>query len=193
MTNNQRIAYIALLSAQAVIISLFERAIPFPFAIAPGAKLGLANIITLMALYTLPGIDTLKVVILRLILGTLFGGTISTFMYSAMGAIFSFFSMWIVKKVGSKYVSLIGVSTTGAIFHNIGQLTVASWIAQTWTVFLYLPVLSLVGILAGVATGVMANYLITHVERLNYYFYLQNSHEFVDGRGERDEASSDLG
>lgn len=177
MTNNQRIAYIALLSAQAVIIGLFERAIPFPFSIAPGAKLGLANIITLMALYTLPSIDTFKVVILRLILGTLFGGTISTFMYSAMGAMFSFISMWIVKKAGKKYVSLIGVSVTGAIFHNIGQLTVASWIAKTWTVFLYLPVLSFIGILAGVATGVMANYLLTHVEKLNYYYYLQKSSE----------------
>lgn len=193
MTNNQRIAYIALLSAQAVIIGLFERAIPFPFAIAPGAKLGLANIITLMALYTLPEIDTLKVVILRLLLSTFFGGTISTFMYSAMGAIFSFLSMLAVKKLGQNHVSLIGVSVTGAIFHNIGQLTVASWIAKTWTVFLYLPILSFIGILAGVATGVMANYLITHVEKLNYYFYLQNVHGSVDGKGERDETSSNMG
>ena len=45
MTKNQRLVYIALLAAQAVIISILERAIPFPFAFAPGAKIGLANII----------------------------------------------------------------------------------------------------------------------------------------------------
>jgi len=173
MSKNQRTAYIALLAAQAVIISLLERAIPFPFAIAPGAKLGLANIITCMALYTLSTRDTLKVIIIRLILATLLGGTISTFMYSASGAILSFIGMWAVKKLGPNRVSLIGVSTTGAILHNVGQLFVASWIAQTWTVLLYLPVLSFVGILSGIATGIMANYLLSHVEKLNYYRSLQ--------------------
>lgn len=175
MTKNQRSAYIALLAAQAVIIGLFESAIPFPFAVAPGAKLGLANIITCMALYTLPGKDVLKVVAIRLILATLLSGTISTFMYSAVGLILSFVGMWAVKRLGPQRVSLIGVSATGAILHNVGQLIVASWVAQTWTVLLYLPVLSFVGILAGIATGIMANYLLTHVEKLQYYRYLQDA------------------
>ncbi|WP_226038358.1 Gx transporter family protein [Aquibacillus saliphilus] len=169
MTKNQRLVYIALLASQAVIISLLERAIPFPFAIAPGAKLGLANIITLMALYTLSTRDAGKVVTIRIILSTLLGGTIASFMYSASGAILSFLGMWAVKKLGPSRISLIGVSTTGAILHNVGQLVVASWIAQTWTVLLYLPVLSFVGILSGIAIGIIANYLLIHVEKLNYY------------------------
>lgn len=169
MSNNQRLVYIALLAAQAVIISLLERAIPFPFAFAPGAKLGLANIITCMALYTLSTKDAGIVVIVRLILSTLLGGTISTFMYSAAGAFLSFIGMLLVKKLGPSRVSIIGVSTTGAFLHNVGQLTVASWIAQTWTVLLYLPVLSLIGVLSGIAIGLVANYLLIHVEKLNYY------------------------
>lgn len=169
MTNNQRLVYIALLASQAVIISLLERAIPFPFAMAPGAKLGLANIITLMALYTLPTKDAAIVVAVRLLLVTLLGGTISTFMYSAAGALLSFIGMWLVKKLGPSRVSIIGVSTTGAFLHNVGQLTVASWVAQTWTVLLYLPVLSFIGILSGIAVGIAANYLLTHVEKLHYY------------------------
>ena len=80
-----------------------------------------------------------------------------------------------VKKLGPNRVSMIGVSTTGAILHNVGQLLVASLIAQTWTVLLYLPVLSFVGILAGIATGIMANFLLAHVEKLEYYMYLQQS------------------
>ncbi|RYL92476.1 Gx transporter family protein [Sporolactobacillus sp. Y61] len=175
MTKNHLSAYMALLAAQSVIISLFESAIPFPFAVAPGAKLGLANIITCMALYTLSGKNAAKVVTIRLILATLLSGTISTFMYSAAGMILSFTGMWAVKKLGPRRVSLIGVSATGAILHNVGQLIVASWIARTWTVLLYLPVLSFVGILAGVAIGIMANYLLTHVEKLQYYRYLQEA------------------
>ncbi|MCT2534301.1 Gx transporter family protein [Aquibacillus koreensis] len=169
MTKNQRLVYIALLASQAVIISLIERAIPFPFAIAPGAKLGLANIITCMALYTLSTKDAAKVVAIRIVLSTLLGGTISSFMYSASGAILSFIGMWAVKKLGPNRVSLIGVSTAGAILHNVGQLMIASWIAQTWTVLLYLPVLSFIGILSGIAIGIFANYLLNHVEKLHYY------------------------
>lgn len=169
MTNNQRLVYISLLAAQAVIITLVERAIPSPFAFAPGAKLGLANIITLMALYTLSTKDASIVVSVRLILATILGGTISTFMYSAAGALLSFIGMYIVKKLSPSRVSIIGVSTTGAFLHNVGQLIVASWIAQTWTVLLYLPVLSFVGILCGIAVGITANYLLTHVQKLHYY------------------------
>lgn len=175
MTRNERLVYISLLAAQAVIIGIVERAIPFPFAFAPGAKLGLANIITIMALYTLPVKDAAKVVGIRVVLTTLLGGTISTFMYSSAGAIISFIGMWLVKKLGPMRVSLIGVSAAGAILHNVGQLVVASFIAQTWTVLLYLPVLSFIGILAGIAIGIIANYLLQHVEKLDYYMYLQKT------------------
>jgi heptaprenyl diphosphate synthase len=173
MTKNQRLVYIALLAAQAVIISILEQAIPFPFAIAPGAKIGLANIITCMALYTLSVRDAGKVVAIRLILAALLGGNLSSFMYSASGALLSFVGMLVVKQLGPERISLIGVSVAGAVMHNVGQLLIASWIAQTWTVLLYLPVLSFIGILSGIAIGIIANYLLTHVEKLLYYKYLR--------------------
>src|SRR5690625_2078767 len=178
MTKNQRLVYISLLAAQAVIISLLERAIPFPFAIAPGAKLGLANVITCVALYTLSTKDAAKVVVIRLVLAALLGGTISTFMYSSAGAVLSFIGMWSVKKLGPSRVSLVGVSVTGAVLHNLGQLLIASSIAQTWTVLLYLPVLSFIGILSGIAIGIFANYLLTHIEKLHYYQYLNEFHNY---------------
>ncbi|VDK13897.1 hypothetical protein OAL24_00696 [Oenococcus sicerae] len=78
--------YISLLCAQGVIIGLIERMIPFPFAFAPGAKLGLANIITILSLYTLPVSESFLLMMMRLILTSLLGGTMSTFLYSAAGA-----------------------------------------------------------------------------------------------------------
>lgn len=163
MTRTQKMIYIALLSAQAVVLGLVENAIPFPFALAPGAKLGIANLITLIAIYTLPIKDSFKVVMIRLVMTSLLGGTLSTFMYSFMGAMFSYLGMLLVKFLGQSKVSVIGVSATGGILHNVGQLFMASIIAQTWTVLLYLPVLSFVGILAGVAIGIAGNYLLEYV------------------------------
>ncbi|MEC6749106.1 Gx transporter family protein [Marinilactibacillus sp. XAAS-LB27] len=159
MTKTQKLIYISLLSAQAVILGLIERSIPFPFAFAPGAKLGIANLITIVAIYTLPFKDSMKVVGMRLLMTTLLGGTISTLLYSAAGAILSFLGMVFVETTGGKKVSIIGVSATGGILHNLGQLFVASFIAQTWTVLLYLPVLSFMGILSGIAIGISANFL----------------------------------
>lgn len=169
MTRNQKLVYIALLAAQAVVLSLVERSIPFPFAFAPGAKLGIANLITIVAIFTLPLKDSFTVVWMRLIMTTLLGGTLSTFMYSCAGALLSYVGMLAVKQLGPKRVSIIGISATGGILHNVGQLVVASWISQTWTVMLYLPILSFMGILSGIAIGIAANYLMTHVRTLKNF------------------------
>ncbi|WP_373788312.1 Gx transporter family protein [Jeotgalibaca porci] len=163
MKKNTRLIYISLLAAQGVVITLLERSFPFPFAFAPGAKLGLANIITILAIFTLPAKDSLKVVWMRLLVSTLLGGTLSTFLYSFAGAFLSYFGMLSVRRLGPKHVSLIGVSATGGILHNVGQLVVASTIAQSFSVMLYLPVLAITGIFSGIAVGIAANYLMEHV------------------------------
>ena len=169
MNKNKRLIYISLLAAQGVVITMLERAIPFPFAFAPGAKLGLANIITLLAIFTLPYKDSLKVVWMRLLISTLLGGTLSTFLYSFAGAFLSYGGMLLVRLLGPKRVSMIGISATGGILHNVGQLAMASLIAQSFSVMLYLPILSMTGIFSGVAVGVAANYLLEHVSTIRQF------------------------
>ena len=160
--------YIALLCAQGVIIGLLERMIPFPFAFAPGAKLGLANLITIISLFTMSIPDSFILMCLRLLLTTLLGGTLSTFLYSGAGAVLSWFGMLLIKQLGEKRVS---ISAAGGILHNVGQLLVASLIAQSWTVMLYLPVLAFMGILAGIAVGIAANFLFEHIDILRRLRY----------------------
>ena len=169
MNKNKRLIYISLLAAQGVVITMLERAIPFPFAFAPGAKLGLANIITLLAIFTLPYKDRFKVVWMRLLISTLLGGTLSTFLYSFAGAFLSYGGMLLVRLLGPKRVSMIGISATGGILHNVGQLAMASLIAQSFSVMLYLPILSVTGIFSGVAVGVAANYLLEHVSTIRQF------------------------
>lgn len=161
--------YISLLVAQAVVIGLIENMIPYPFGFAPGAKLGLANLITIIAIFTLNKKETTTLIALRLALTTLLGGTVSTFLYSFSGAVLSYLGMLLVKALGPKRVSIIGISATGGFMHNVGQLVVASIIAQSWTVMLYLPVLSFLGILSGIAIGITANYLFLHVKTLQKF------------------------
>ncbi len=170
MSKTTKMMYIALLSAFAVALSLIEGIFPSPFPFAPGAKLGLSNIITLVAMFTLPYKDSFAVVWIRLLLATLLGGTFSTFLYSFAGAMLSYFSMLLIRLLGPERVSVIGISATGGIMHNVGQLIVASTIARSFSVMLYLPVLSFFGIIAGAVVGLAVNYLLEHVSHIEKMF-----------------------
>lgn len=169
MKNTIKMVYIALLVAQALVLHLFESMIPMPF-ITPGAKLGLSNLITVIALYTLDRKrDAFLVVSLRIILSTMFGGSLSTLMYSMAGGILSFVAMVMIKEVFKDKVSIIGVSASGAVFHNVGQLLVAAGILHNIWVTLYLPILSIAGIGTGIFVGIAANYLTKHLQKIPYF------------------------
>ena len=117
----------------------------------------------------MPKRDSFLLILLRLILTTLLGGTVSTFLYSMSGSLLSYFGMLLVKQLGPKRVSIIGISAAGGFLHNVGQLVTASWIAQSWSVMLYLPVLAFFGILSGIAIGIAANYLLQRVDTLRRF------------------------
>lgn len=166
MNKTFRLVFISLLAAQALLLYGIESLLPLPF-IAPGAKLGLANLITVIALYTLPGKkDVLGVLFLRLLLSALFFGGLSAFIYSVAGATLSLLSMIAVKEIGRDKVSIIGVSAAGAVFHHIGQLLVASAIVENTALMLYLPLLSATGIGTGIFIGIAANFAVRHLEKL---------------------------
>lgn len=163
MSRTQKIVYISLLAAQATVISLVEGMLPNLLAFAPGAKIGLANIVTMVAIFSLSYKDSFKVVTMRLLLTSILGGTLSTFMYSFAGSYLSYFGMLLIRSLGPKRVSFIGISTTGGILFNVGQLAVASLIARSFTVMLYLPILSFAGILAGIIVGIVGNFMIKNI------------------------------
>ena len=166
MRKTSRLVYVGLLVAQALVLHIIERMIPVPF-VTPGAKLGLANLVTVIALYTLDSKkDAFLVILLRLTLSTMFGGSLSSFMYSAAGGTLSFLAMLAIKEIFKDKVSIVGVSSAGAIFHNIGQLIIASAIVNNIAVMLYLPILSVVGIVTGIFIGITANYVVNHLKKL---------------------------
>lgn len=161
-----KMVYMSLLISLALILFTVERSIPTPF-LTPGAKLGLANLIIMISIYTLDSYkEAFIVLVLRIILSTMFGGGLSTLLYSISGGILSFTVAIILKELLKDKVSIIGVSAAAAFFHNVGQLIVASLILENIGVFLYLPVLSFVGIITGIFIGICSNYCLVHLKKL---------------------------
>lgn len=168
MQTNKKL-FIAMLAAQAVIISVIERFIPAPFAFAPGAKLGLGNLISLIAIFSLPIKDSVKVVLIRLSLTTFLAGGFSSFLYAFSGTMLSYGGMLAAKQLGPKRVSLIGISTLGGMLHNLGQLLVFATIARSYYALNYLPILAFSGILSGFVVGLAGHFLLKKITPLRAY------------------------
>jgi heptaprenyl diphosphate synthase len=177
MKKTQKLTFLSVLVAQALILYLVERMLPIPF-IAPGAKLGLSNIITIVCLYLFTFKDAFIVIILRIILSTLFGGSLSSFLYSIAGGLLSLVTMYLIKRLGKEYISIIGVSITGAFFHNVGQVLVAALIIQNINIVVYLPVLAVAGLGTGFFVGITSRYLMLYVKKLPFYSVINNNKSF---------------
>ena len=160
----RRITEIALFTAVALIIHVLEAQIP-PLVPIPGIKPGLSNIITVFALYRLKKRDAVTIVALRVLLGSMFGGSLSALMYSAAGSVLSLCVMLPLSyKLPPKYMFLMSV--LGAVCHNLGQILTAMLVTQTPSLIMYLPVLVLSACISGLFTGLCDTVL---YDRLSKY------------------------
>ena len=145
-----RLTELAMLTALALIIFIVELQIPAPFPI-PGVKLGLANIITVYAIYHYRTKEVLGIVLVRILLGSLFSGNMMALLYSMAGGLLCLLGLVLLKSILSpKYIWICSV--LGAVLHNVGQIGIACLIAG-WGMLLYLPYLLVSGCLAGAFTG----------------------------------------
>ncbi len=141
-----------MLIALALALSYLERFIPLQLIVPlPGVKLGLANIVTLLALYLLGAKCAFAILIPRCILGAVFGGGITGLLFSMTGGILAMAVMALCRKV--RIFSVYGVSILGAAAHNVGQILAAMAVLGSVYVAGYLPYLLLVAIVTGLATG----------------------------------------
>ena len=146
-----RITRLALLTAIALTIFLVEAQLPALTAI-PGIKLGLANIVTVYAVFDLGPGDALLVLSGRVFLGAVFSGQPMTLIYSAAGGFLSWCVLCLLKKLLTGE-QLWLASPAAAVFHNLGQLLAAAAVMRTWAVMAYLPYLIIAAVLAGLFTG----------------------------------------
>lgn len=138
--------------ALALALSYAERFIPLQLVIPmPGIKLGLANVVTLVALYRLKSRYAFAILIPRCILGAVFGGGITGLMFSLTGGVLALVTMSLSKK--ASLFSVYGVSVLGAAAHNIGQIFAAVVLLRSVYVAAYLPWLLIAAIVTGILTG----------------------------------------
>ncbi|MEG0216121.1 MAG: Gx transporter family protein [Hungatella sp.] len=154
-------ALYGMLIALAFILSYLEAMIPLPIPI-PGVKLGLANLVTMVALYTVGVRGTIVVSLIRIVLTGFTFGNLFSMIYSLSGSIVSLLLMMLCKK--SNWFSSIGVSIAGGIGHNIGQMIIAAFVVQTAGVFYYLPALLVAGVVAGTLIGILGGMVTKRIQ-----------------------------
>ena len=156
----RRVALTGLLAALALIFSYVEALVPFNAGV-PGIKLGLANLVPLIILYRLDARYAFAANLIRVFLaGLLFSGMFAA-LYSLAGSVTSFLVMYLLKK--TNLFSVIGVSTAGGVFHNIGQLCVAILAVSGPQLIHYLPVLIISGMAAGIIVGIGGTILLDRI------------------------------
>ena len=159
----KRLARLSVLTAVALIIFIVELQIPNPFPI-PGIKLGLANIVTVYAVYRYRALEVAMMVGVRITLGSVFSGNIMALLYSACGSFLCLLGMLFLKRIiDEKHLWI--ASAFGALLHNTGQMAAALLVTQTTSLLLYYPFLVVSGCLAGAFTGLCAQAIMPRLRR----------------------------
>lgn len=154
----KKMTFLALLSAIALTIFMVEAQIPALVPI-PGVKLGLANIVTVFAVFALGAKEGVIVLFIRIFLGAVFAGNFSTILYSAAGGACAIGVTILLRKILTKK-QLWVAGCLGAIAHSIGQMTMAILLTGTPSLAVYLPVMIAVSIVTGAFTGLCAQFLV---------------------------------
>jgi heptaprenyl diphosphate synthase len=121
-------------------------------------KLGLTNLVVMMALYKMSAKDAIALNFVRIVLVSLTFGNAFSLIYSLAGGMLSCLVMILLKKSGR--FGMLGVSVAGGVFHNIGQILVAMVLLETWQIASYVVVLWVSGVAAGVVIGILSGEIV---------------------------------
>ena len=160
--DTKKLTTLSILVSVAMILSYVESLVP-PLVAVPGVKLGLSNIATVFALYTLGAPAAVTVSLLRVMLSSLLFGNFVSLIYSLSGAILALSFMVLLRRTAA--FSSVGVSVVGGVAHNAGQIIAACIVMKNAAISLYLPPLILSGTVAGVAIGIASGVLVKKTEK----------------------------
>lgn len=154
MQKIRKMTLLANFLAIAIVLNIIESAIPvIP---VPGAKLGFANVVTLIVLYVYSFKDSSILTIARVLLVSLLTGKLlgPVFYMSIVGGALAILAMGLFKKMN--FFGILGVSVLGSVFHCVGQVIGGYFVIGSTAIVLYLPVMLFLSIPAGVVTGLIA-------------------------------------
>lgn len=153
----ERLAKMGLLLALGMILSYVEMLFPIAPSM-PGVKVGLANMLVVLLLYSYGWKYGVIYQLSRILLTAMLFGNLFSCVYSLAGAALSMAVMIGLKK--ADLLDMAGISMAGGIAHNIGQLTIACFVVQNAAVGWYLPVLLITGALSGYVIGFISEILL---------------------------------
>ena len=162
----RHIALSGLLFALAMALSFIEGSLVIP-GLLPGMKLGLANIVTVFALYQLGAGAALAILLTRCLLGGLFAGNLSAMLFSVLGGLTAMLVMIFLRRLPK--LSVYGVSIGGAAAHNIGQMAAAVITLGSTMVLGYLPFLLAVSLFTGALTGFITALLLRATRHIRFH------------------------
>lgn len=166
MNFSSRTAHLAqygILIALAFILSWLETFLPNPLeGMVPGIKLGLANLVVIIALFRLGFPAATVISLLRVLLTAFTFGNLSMLFYSLAGAALSLLSMKLLQH--SHRFSATGISIIGGLSHNIGQVIVAMLILGSNLIY-YLPYLIIGGCVSGFLIGLLASLILSRLPK----------------------------
>ena len=160
----KKITQMAMLTAIALTIFMIEAQIPALVPI-PGVKLGLANIVTVFAVFALGPREASMILFVRIFLGAVFAGNFSTILYSGAGGLLAILITIGLRKILT-HQQLWVAGAIGAIFHSIGQMAVAVAVTGTPGILVYLPMMIVCSIITGLFTGLCAQLLLNRGKNL---------------------------
>jgi heptaprenyl diphosphate synthase len=150
-TATKKIATLALLTALSLIMFIVENQFtPLPI---PGARMGLANIFSLVALIMYSPLEAFAVVIVRTLLGAIFAGNVSMLLYSFTGGMVSMGLSALFLYIVYPKISIMAISILSACAHNMVQNIMFVFISASTLAFSYAPYLMLLGIVSGAIVG----------------------------------------
>jgi len=153
----KKIAVMGVLTALSLIMFLVESL--FPPLFIPGAKMGLSNIFSYIALIMYSPIECFIIIVARSILGGIFSGNMFSIIYSLTAGIISSAASALLIYAVKKF-SPLAVSALSAVIHNMVQLVIYYFVTGTTAVFYYAPYLAAAGILAGAIVGAATIFII---------------------------------
>ena len=157
----RQVAFLGLCSSVALVLAYVEILLPPLFVAVPGIKLGLPNIVIIFILYHLGIRRAAAVSFVRIAVVALLFGNPMTLAYSIAGALLSLGVMFLLKKLN--FLSIIGVSVAGGVFHNVGQILMAMLLLGTAELGYYLIVLTVTGTISGILIGLCGGILVKRI------------------------------
>lgn len=157
--NIRKFIFASVLCGIALALSLVDNAISSLIPILPGFKLGLANVVSLYALYRLGGGYAVMICVVRSLLTAMISGNMTMLLFSLGGGLASIFVMFLLMR----RISVVKVSITGGAVHNAVQALVAVFVTSTPQVALYLPFLVAAGAISGLLMGMLCAILLQRI------------------------------